>query len=670
MRGEHRRIARVAPWSIAVSIAGCNAISGLGNYNVVNAEGDDSGAQDSGVDAIVSDIADTTDTADQGCSEACGPRELCESGKCVPGCVGKIVYVSTGGNDADDGCLPDKPKRTIGGALAFVRTISAVGHEIHVCRGTYAEAALTLDYPVSLLGGYECSTWTRVADYGFPKFDRTNETILQDAAPATGITLKVVGSAITSAVLIDGVTLLPAATAPTTVGLSVSDGAKPHVENVVVGGGPPATSGPSVGIYVTTNGAPEIAHSLVDGGAGVGVDGEHGSVGINLTGAGAASIHDDIIHGGSGSAGTGGVGSTGVYVTSALVGSNAFASNVVDGGTGKAIADGITAISSASIGMQLVAGASANITQSSISGGTGICKTKSSTAPACAKIGLQAIGVSPLTIDRSRIWAGSDCGSGAATCYARGVSLGNADGAVLTNDFIHGGGAGAGSTVPTYVNAILLGPAKNVVIANDTLHGGPTSDGALLGMAPGTVGATIQNNLFVGSRVNDVAMSISSCGTASSLAALQNNAFANVQNGTLVTGDSSCTTVGHSPITDAISALRSSFSLPAAASGGNIFLASATDCGADPACKGFAACSISGPPHDCLLGLFAAWTAADDGVTELLGPGWLLSNPPPCAVSRGGLDLTTTIAKDFYGSARTVPVSIGAHERDDTCVAP
>jgi len=683
MRREHRRIGRLALWWIGILILGCNRITGIDGYSVGSADASaDAEAGDAGCTAGLVDCDDdptngcetdlrTSEKHCGACGKPCGPRELCESSACVPGCAGRVVYVSTSGSDANDGCQRDKPKRTIGGAIALVRTIGAVAHSIHVCRGIYAETALTLDYPVSIFGGYECSTWERVPEYGFPKFDRTNESVIVDgASPATGVTLKIAGTTITDAVVVDGVTLRPAAAATTIIDLLVSDGAKPRIENIVTGGGAPAKSGTSVGVYVTSAAAPEIAHSNIDGGAGVVGDGTHGSIGINLTAAGAARIHDNFINGGSGTAGAGGVGSTGVYVASALVGPSSFSSNVVNGGSGKMIADGSSTLGHASIGVQLVDGSSAEITQSSITGGDGTCKAKSTSAPSCAKLGVFATGPSSLKIGRSRLYAGSDCGPQVAACFLRGVALISSDGAVLTNDFIHGGSKT--STPPTFVSAVFTGTSNGVLVAHNTLHVGASTDGYVLYMGSGTRNATVQNNVMIGARANDNAIAITSCGGASSIAALQSNVFANVQKGTLqatYTG-TPCTTESHPAISDAIATLRTKWSLSSAASDGNIAIAGIADCVGDAACIGFEPCSSARPSHDCFLGLFEKWTAADDGVTELLGPGWLQSNPPPCRVSRGGLDLTKSIATDLFGSPRTVPVSIGAHERDDTCDPP
>src|SRR5262249_30757361 len=76
---------------------------------------------------------------------------------------GPVVYVSPDGSDENDGCTTATPQRTIASALAFVKGAGAAHHEVHVCAGTYAERALAVDYPVSILGGFACNTWTRTA---------------------------------------------------------------------------------------------------------------------------------------------------------------------------------------------------------------------------------------------------------------------------------------------------------------------------------------------------------------------------------------------------------------------------------------------------------------------------------------------------------------------------
>ena len=156
--------------------------------------------------------AEATTTVDAATADA----GICDSGSCVSGCPGGVVYVSPAGSDGNIGCVQTAPKATVGGAIAYIKTLALVDHEVHVCRGTYREAKLRLDYPVSLRGGYECASWTRRAPFGWNglepmtgravAFDATNESILD---PAGGpIVLDISGASVTRAVTVDGFTIV------------------------------------------------------------------------------------------------------------------------------------------------------------------------------------------------------------------------------------------------------------------------------------------------------------------------------------------------------------------------------------------------------------------------------------------------------------------------------
>jgi hypothetical protein len=117
---------------------------------------------------------------------------------------GTTLYVSTQGDDESDGLSPETPKKTIAAALHAARLDPAI-EGIQVCGGSYAEDELLLDVPVSLRGGFDCASWMRSDDHGWPSFDPTHETVVEPADDR-GAVLRVEGSKVDRTVLIDGFT--------------------------------------------------------------------------------------------------------------------------------------------------------------------------------------------------------------------------------------------------------------------------------------------------------------------------------------------------------------------------------------------------------------------------------------------------------------------------------
>jgi Protein of unknown function (DUF1565) len=119
----------------------------------------------------------------------------------------KVIYVSADGLAGNDGLSRDKPIKTITGAIAYAASGKLVGHEIHVCQGTYRENELTLSYPVALRGGYNCASWARGDSFGFAgKFADSNKTIVESEARGVGNTTLTV-TLRDATVVIDGLVL-------------------------------------------------------------------------------------------------------------------------------------------------------------------------------------------------------------------------------------------------------------------------------------------------------------------------------------------------------------------------------------------------------------------------------------------------------------------------------
>jgi hypothetical protein len=173
-------------------------------------------------------------------------------------------------------------------------------------------------------------------------------------------------------------------------------------------------------------------------------------------------------------------------------------------------------------------------------------------------------------------------------------------------------------------------------------------------------GIVAQNNLFATSGSNDFGL-IVSC-SAGLVSAFQNNVF--LQPTTVVRfgggGTTNCGATAQSfdTVTDAQAFLAATSS--GSKVSGNMRLASS--CGADGACTVDSSCNSAA---SCESEIITGWAPADTGYAILQSAGWKIA--AKCAVSQGGFDLSATLETDFYGAARTKPLSAGAHEQDATC---
>ena len=179
--------------------------------------------------------------------------DACADGSCVSldGCAGKILYVRPNGDDANNGCDSALPKKTIGSAISTLRILSRVDFEVRVCKGEYRENGLTLDFPVKLFGGYECSTGIREASYGYPTFGAANESVLAvtDGGNATStITATLVGKPV-DAVVVDGLRIrAPSHSTLHTTAVNVAVGASATFSNDVIEGA--STGARTTGVFL------------------------------------------------------------------------------------------------------------------------------------------------------------------------------------------------------------------------------------------------------------------------------------------------------------------------------------------------------------------------------------------------------------------------------------
>ncbi|HVJ89939.1 MAG TPA: DUF1565 domain-containing protein [Labilithrix sp.] len=234
------------------------------------------------------------------CGNKCAAGSVCEASACRLGCPDRVMFVSVEGNDGNDGCSQSAPLRTLSGAIALAATRRLERHELHVCRGTYEEDGLELDYPVSIRGGYNCASWTRGDRFGKAgKFDDINTTKLSLPPTATStMTLTVTGTAITSDVLLDGLTVEGrGAGTDGSIALVVKDGASPTLTELAIRGGKTSASGTgSMAISFRSGARPTLKDSLVHGGSGTG---NIGSVGVRVDAA-QALLQGNVIDAGDG----------------------------------------------------------------------------------------------------------------------------------------------------------------------------------------------------------------------------------------------------------------------------------------------------------------------------------------------------------------------------------
>jgi hypothetical protein len=585
-------------------------------------------------------------------------------------CPGRVVYVSADtGNDANTGCVPCAPKRTIASALAQLQASGPADAgagadagpppEVHVCAGTYNETSLVIRTPVSLLGGYDCAGWTRTATYGWPSFDGAQESVIQNAQYASQASTLVV----TAPALVDGFTVRGAVEATSMsaalevrapLGVIVSN------DHIVGGSNVPtnaATMG-SIGLYLNGDVATTVAQDWIDGGSGSTTVQGVGSVGMYVLGAGAdvnfPSIHDNRIGGGTGFGVFPGRAATAMAFAKAgdfrADPTRAVTRNLIDGGTGNGSTSGVIE------GIAHAWATGAVFSANDIRGGTDL-GGGGTTGIAWPFGSLTAIG--------NRIYAGN-CPASTNDGSVGIQFYGSNSPGIVVNNMIHGG------TSPFPLGIDLFG--NGVVVAYNTIFGGSSNasqGGSAIALSTPTFGtlvaARIFNNLFMGaSAINDAPVLGTVCmaTTPAQVQSFQNNAIL----GAAVPFKYSpaCATAPTGPFTIAL--MEQEIGKSGTASGNRILAASlCPGTGCDSACT-----LAAGSEGACLQSLFSAWSQNDHGFTTLVGGAWPLHGGDPCLVTRGGtVDATLGSIEqvDFFGNARTAvgPVSIGAAEFDGTC---
>ena len=722
-----RVAALVALQAALAALAGCDAIVGVRDL---------SPGKDGGVDgALVADSGDarpprdstTRDGADTGAGDASPPRDsttrdvvdtgaaegavtadardgtardggtpgdAADASTCPGGCC--TLYVSKlSGSDANSGCTPGQAMATIGSALGFAATSSNVT-DVHVCGGTYPELNLALTFPVALLGGYNCSSWKRAANYGYPSFASNGATVIgPSTSPSQGGTIFTIGplsqtdGGVTDAgapsFVVDGFTIDGPTTTTTpsyavviqgpVVGLTLSN-------NQILGGSYGGTTALNTGytraLFINGDAAVDVTRNLVEYGTSPSPSGG-GTIGMWVT-AGASlvpHIHENTITGGlsntSAPAGSVGLwirgpnpaGPVGHFTAAA---GTAVENNVISGGIST---NGVT---DSSEGVHLNGasfGLAVDLIGNEINGGTG----SASSGGNASSVGVNVNSLASLTIRGNRVFGGT---STTPAGTVAGLTLANVNSLTMTNNLIAGG-----ETLPTSTSGtasatgVACTACSNLTIADNTIFAGSYSQGAApaydirLATSPG---ARVLGNILLGagnpSATTDVAISLDTCASIGSVA---NNLFVNqASNETLAA--STCTDGGATTSTD-ISSLQADVA-------GTANIQFSTHCTAadvaatPPACLVTAGCPGSGCPA-ALLNTFGfyEYEAVDIPTTDG-GEVWDLTAADSCRVTQGGLVLAggdggVSVPTDIAGTTRpSQSPSIGAWQWSGGCASP
>ncbi|HEY8089269.1 MAG TPA: hypothetical protein VIF09_15525 [Polyangiaceae bacterium] len=560
-----------------------------------------------------------------------------------------IVYVSgASGNDANDGLSTAHPKKTIVAGLGAAAS-AGPGVAVEVCAGLYAETKLVVTGAVALLGGYDCTSWTRSPSYGFPTFDPSAVSVIHNGSPATqAATLIVSGAA--AKTLVDGFTIDGApALLGTTSGVHVMDQATPGLTNLQVtgGGGAGGTiAAGSVGILVDSASAPAILECSVSGGTG---SGTIGSIGVTLTTTAKPVVAGSWIRGGTGTCSPAPcTGALGMNVLSTMTGT-ALYGDIVDGTDAAGDAEN-------SVGMAIVgAGLPVDVVSCDIRGGTGQTSITSSVAVAVSAAG------ATVRLLADRIYGGNRTGTDVGTAGVIANTVGTIQ---IIDSYVHGGNVptGAGSTS----KGVALGGAGPVV-AFDTIYTGAWAGQAIV-FSSGATGAIVSDSLLVGANTTDVGILAEAC--SGMIQSIDHTAFANFDAALY-----QCTTSATTKTVTTVTGLGALF--PSATSDRVVETQSAcTTAGDSTYCVPTTACP--GAAISCLPALFgASWTTTDDGYTGLFVSktavdgglplaGWTLATGTSCLLAHGGVPISG-ITTDAFGATRGPTPTIGAAEYTGIC---
>ena len=546
------------------------------------------------------------------------------------------IYVSTvGGNDSNSGLSPSEPKKTIAAGILAAAT---GGLEVHVCKGAYPESALNLTETVTLRGAYDCGDWTRTATYGYPKFDQSKETIIQNGDLAAQAATLLVSEGVPSSVTIDGFTVQGATTGSTpTVGISVQGTASPKISNCSITGGGGTqgdTSGSaqpaSVGILVGGSASPELTLDTVSGGTGTGTATGYGSTGVLLGGTGVPSLHDAVVTGGVPAAGN----AAGIQSTTTLTRAN---DNPLQNLKVMGVDDGRT-VAATCVGVLVAGSASVDLVDSDVYADDAPGVTPAPTL----EVGVEYRTTGVAFLSGDRIYGGST-----TTSPTIGVAV-VASVFEMDNSMVHGG-EGA-ELNPGATGGVSADAATTLNF--DTIYAGAKASTAVIG-GYGANAVTMKDVLLLGGS-SAYALLANAC-KGNSGGTNPPPSFALVSNTVLGGFEWADYCVDAAPCGPALSDLTSNDLGNLGTSTPNDTLLTAAQCGTV-----------------CSMTLFGSTWSTDDGLTALFSStvtdagtskkGWTFAEAPPCVIATGGAAVTGVTA-DINGTARSSSTpSVGATE--------
>ena len=573
-------------------------------------------------------------------------------GDAASGCA--TLYVSSDtGLDANSGCSPTQPKRTITSALAAAKERKTEVQEVHVCKGDYGEPDLTLDQRVSLRGGYACSDFTREQNFGAAgawKYANPT-TVFNSKTQGATAALSVTGTDVGNGIEIDGF-VLRSAVDSTNLAMALSvENASPYVHDCAMRAKGTTGGGGVVGARLSGTSV-RFTKNLVEV-VGGGTE-DTGGIGLVASSGGTVTVEASSfdVHGGRGRL----TGSAGIYAGGVVL--KATGNFVVVAGEPTVAGTDYTQ----SVGIT-VANATGSFLRSNnaIAVGGGC-----TTSPKCLVSGVAIGASSAVEVSGNRVMVAGGPATN-ATNTLMGVSLALADRAVLANNAvlndatastaISGSRTGlsvqASSNVTAVGNSIVFSRSPRMGTFSEVnigvaIYGSPNSS------PPQSGGFAFYRNLIAmldedvnpGQRY-DFGVLATTC-PGNGVASNQNN---------VIVGFSTTATSGHARY-----AATSGCSLESSVTTFTDTLPGDTAGAARYTCTGGAT------PAKCVEGLFLGFNRNDWAAT-LFDDKLKLATTAPCVLAKGGGSVVPELGFDLLGKARAQPFTPGAYERDG-CAPP
>lgn len=562
------------------------------------------------------------------CSESARPAGDAGVEGAVPGvCDRSVLYVSSRGDDTNDGCDPAKPRRTVTSALGYAQAKSGGKAEIRTCVETLRERVV-LAGPASLIGGFDCATWSPGA--GRTTFEAPSgdvvETMIAFGAPvgteARMEHLRIVG---------------PTRAAGEVSALRFTGGSSPSVKDVEVEGGTTG-AGHSVTLGIEAS-SPSLEDVRVAGGRGACTSGCTGAYasGISING-GKPRMRAVRIEGGSAEVATtdnAAVGSVALDVQGDVKVAGAEAWSAIDVVAGTGDVGGSYPV----LGVRVGFPADVRIEQLSVVGSSRPSTCKAAT---CFTVGTIA-------------------GGGALRMYRATVIAPDAVGAA--------GGTGASSNVRESAVSALAG----MIEARSSFFQSPAggidilSDGVVDVAASTIVGtelvsnfggtATVKSSILAHTVTSSAAFILAACPTTASTSIASSVILGSPRPFATFLAESSGACTGTGSFSSLSAAVAASSKITTFAATDVRRFASSCAEETSSTCTAVDACDPTGSEFvDACLGTVFATPQQPIELKDRVA----------CSIAQGGLALADA-ASDLFGTPRTAAVSMGAHEYDGAC---